>query len=102
MKLNENLQVPSQTPDYLRRFLYDTLQAFARKVNGLSSGTFAAVDGYGTGAPTTGTWARGDYVRNSTPSEAGSAASKYVVLGWVCTVAGTPGTWVACRSLTGN
>ena len=49
-----------------------------------------------------GTWAQGDRVRNSTPSEAGAAASKYVVTGWICTVAGTPGTWLPMRTLTGN
>ena len=37
-------------------------------------------------APTTGTWKRGDVVYNTAPSSAG-----YV--GWVCTSAGTPGTW---------
>lgn len=41
-----------------------------------------------TAAPTTGTWARGDYVRNSNPA-VGSPK------GWFCTVAGTPGTWVS-------
>ena len=43
---------------------------------------------YGTTAPTTGTWARGSIVYHSAPA-VGSP------LGWVCTVAGTPGTWVA-------
>ena len=41
----------------------------------------------GTAAPTTGTWAVGDTVGNSAPTAGG-------VVGWVCTVAGTPGTWV--------
>ncbi len=36
--------------------------------------------------PTTGTWLRGDIVWNSTPSLNGAP-------GWVCVVAGTPGTW---------
>lgn len=39
-----------------------------------------------TAAPTVGTWNLGDVVYNSAPASAG-----YV--GWVCTVAGTPGTW---------
>jgi hypothetical protein len=39
-------------------------------------------------APTTGTWKRGDRVLNVTPA-VGSPKS------WVCTVAGTPGTWVS-------
>jgi hypothetical protein len=41
-----------------------------------------------TAAPTTGDWARGDKVFNSTPA-AGQPK------GWVCTVTGTPGTWVS-------
>jgi len=43
-------------------------------------------------APTTGTWRLTDVVMNSAPS-AGSPA------GWVCTVAGTPGTWKALANL---
>lgn len=42
----------------------------------------------GTAAPTTGTWALGDRVQNSSPA-VGSPK------GWMCTVAGTPGTWVS-------
>lgn len=38
------------------------------------------------GAPIAGTWRVGDVVWNNAPASAG-----YV--GWVCTVAGTPGTW---------
>ena len=41
-----------------------------------------------SGAPTTGTFAVGDYVVDQTGNE------------WVCTVAGTPGTWVALRNAT--
>jgi len=37
-------------------------------------------------APTTGTWKIGDIVLNSAPASAGK-------IGWVCTVAGSPGTW---------
>jgi hypothetical protein len=56
----------------------------------------------GTAAPTSGTWAVGDKVRNTAPAEAGSSGSKYTVAGWVCTAGGTPGTWLEMRSLTGN
>lgn len=42
----------------------------------------------GTAAPTTGTYAQGDYVRNSAPAVGQPK-------GWICTVAGTPGTWVS-------
>jgi hypothetical protein len=55
-----------------------------------------------TAPPTGGVWSAGDFVRNAAPAELGTAASKYVVLGWVCVTSGTPGTWLACRTLTGN
>lgn len=55
-----------------------------------------------TAAPTGGTWAVGDIVRNSAPVEAGVALSKYVVWGYICTASGTPGTWLEMRTLTGN
>lgn len=42
--------------------------------------------GFGTAAPSGGTYAVGDIVWNVSPA-AGSA------LGWICTVAGSPGTW---------
>ena len=41
---------------------------------------------FGTAAPTTGTWERGDIVLDETPT-AGS------FIGWVCVTAGVPGTW---------
>jgi hypothetical protein len=41
---------------------------------------------YGSSAPVSGIWERGDVAWDSTPS-AGSN------IGWVCTTAGTPGTW---------
>lgn len=42
----------------------------------------------GAAAPTTGTWALGDIVYHSAPSPGGN-------VGWICTTAGTPGTWKA-------
>jgi len=44
--------------------------------------------GFATAAPTTGTWPVGAMVKNSAPSVGQPK-------GWVCTVAGTPGTWVS-------
>ena len=43
---------------------------------------------WGTAIPTSGTWVVGDRIYNSAPS-IGNPKS------WVCTVAGTPGTWVS-------
>ena len=40
----------------------------------------------GAAAPTTGTWALGDVVYSLEPAPGG-------FIGWVCTFAGTPGTW---------
>lgn len=41
-----------------------------------------------TAVPTVGTWKHGDFVVNASVAASGIA-------GWICSVAGTPGTWVA-------
>lgn len=46
----------------------------------------------GSAAPTTGTWKQGDIVWNTAPASGGAP-------GWVCTTAGTPGTWKAMANL---
>lgn len=96
MKLNV---LPRQNldPDTARWYM-----EIARQVNALSEGSIAGAYTARTAAPSSGTFAKGDFIRNSAPAEAGTAGSKYVITGWICTVAGTPGTWLACRSLTGN
>ncbi len=87
----------------LNRTLYDFLRKLVTKVNGLASGSYQhSADNAATAAPTVGTYAQGDFVRNSNPTELGTAGSKYVIFGWVNVAAGTPGTWVQCRFLTGN
>jgi hypothetical protein len=48
---------------------------------------------YGTGAPTSGNWAVGDFVFNIAPTSV-------TVLGWRCTAAGAPGTWAAVYGMT--
>ncbi|WP_368657621.1 hypothetical protein AB3Z07_21140 [Metabacillus halosaccharovorans] len=55
-------------------------------------------------APSFGKWKKGDVVINSNPTELGTAGSKYIVEKWICTVGdGTGiGTWLPCRTLTGN
>lgn len=74
----------------------------AVQVNGLSEGRASALYQSAQSAPTTGTWALGDFVNNANPSELGAATAKYVIVGWQCLVAGTPGTWVQRRAPTGN
>ena len=77
--------------------LYDVLRGIANAVNGSYMW-----DSQGTTAPTTGTWTQGQMVKKTDPVEAGSAGSKYVIVGWVCVTNGTPGTWKEMRVLTGG
>ncbi len=56
----------------------------------------------GTAYPTVGTWSVGDYFVNTAPSVQGAAGSQYIIKGWECVTAGTPGTWVQDRALTGS
>ena len=74
----------------------------AQQVNALSECRAAALYQSAQSVPTSGTWAIGDFVPNSNPSELGSGGSKYVIEGWKCLASGTPGTWVQKRFLTGN
>jgi hypothetical protein len=43
---------------------------------------------FGTAPPASGTWAKGDITWNNDPIDATSP------IGWICLVAGTPGTWL--------
>jgi len=95
------LRLPGELGALVLR-LQDLLSQTNGQINLLTEGTLAAVHNARTAAPTTGTWAQGDVIRNATPAEAGSAGSKYVVTGWICTASGAPGTWLQCRVLTGN
>lgn len=101
MKIDEFPRWPQLGPD-LVRFISEQWRRMAGQANALAEGRIDAAHEAKTAAPTAGTYATGDWVRNKTPSEAGTAGSKYVVTGWVCVAGGTPGTWVATRSLTGN
>lgn len=93
-------RLPSDIPGLVRQLtrLHSDVAAL---LNGLSAGR-AAASAAMTAPPTAGDWAWGDFVRNAEPTELGAAASMYVVLGWSCVVAGSPGTWKECRCLTGN
>jgi hypothetical protein len=96
-RLNNSPRVGINDP-ILQRELRD----HAIQVNNLTEGRITAVTNATTAAPTTGPHAQGDFLRNSAPTELGSASSKYVIFGWVCVASGTPGTWLQCRYLTGN
>lgn len=99
MKISVEQRLPIE---YNRSVFSEIFRLVQNQINSLSEGLLSANYSATTSAPTTGTYARGDFIRNSEPSEAGSVGSKYVIHGWICTVSGTPGTWVECRFLTGN
>jgi len=99
MRLPEEPRLPAE-PARLLQQLTDRMRDIVRQVNGMTEGRQSA--NHAASAPTSGAYGLGDFVLNSTPTELGSAGSKYIVHGWRCTVAGAPGTWVQCRYLTGN
>jgi hypothetical protein len=77
------------TNNYLRKALsIDVLADFTNGrlilLNNVENNSFQST--HQSAAPSTGTWRVGDIVYNNAPAAAG-----YV--GFVCTVAGTPGTW---------
>lgn len=74
----------------------------ASQVNGMAEGRIHNYHNADTAAPTTGEYQQGDFVLNSTPSELGTAGSKYLIHGWRCVSSGTPGTWKDMRFLTGG
>lgn len=105
MKLRQKILLPSPSNEYenqLNRILYHEIDDITKQVNDLTEGRIFADHSAVTAKPTTGTFYKGDILRNSAPAEAGAGGSKYVVIGWICTVSGTPGTWVEMRVLTGN
>lgn len=97
MKTNTTPRVGTNDPVLQRE-----LREHATQINLLSEGRIAAFYTALTAAPTSGMWMQGDSIKNSVPSELGTAGSKYFIDGWTCTVSGTPGTWVQRRCLTGN
>lgn len=101
-RVSQDPRLPTVTNATFATQLTQILREYAKQLNLLSEGHIQAVTNADTTAPTTGTYQQGDKVWNSQPAEVGGAGNKYVVVGWVCTVAGTPGTWLQMRTLTGN
>jgi hypothetical protein len=100
-RLSNDARLP-QSDDMrgLKQRLYELVRDIVNQVNGLSEGRITACTNAAPAAPVTGVFAPGDFVRNSAPTELGTAGSKYVVEGWLCTAA--PITFVQKRFLTGN
>ncbi len=66
--------------------MYDILRQLEDQINNLTEGRASAYHGAATAAPTTGAWVVGDWIKVSNPTSGG-------YFGYVCTVAGSPGTW---------
>ena len=84
--------------------LTKALKPMVDQINAVSSGQASAAFNATTAAPVGGktTYAKGDFIKNSNPVEQGAAGSEFIIIGWICTVGGTPGTWKQCRVLTGD
>lgn len=82
-----------------------SMQSIVRQVeqqaNKLAEGSITARHGAMTAAPTTGNWVKGDTVDNSNPSVVVDVVD-YVLMGWICTASGAPGTWKERRVLVEN
>lgn len=96
MQINPRLPI-SDDVHQLKTRLYELFAQYSIAINKSSMW-----DTEGTAAPAGGTWAIGQKCKNTAPSELGSATAKYVIIGWICTASGTPGTWLPMRILTGN
>ena len=84
--------------------LNNIIQAIHTQLNGISEGVMVSRSNALTSAPTTVVMAVGDFVAKVNPSETGTAASKYILMGWQAVVDGTASTSsiVELRVPTGN
>lgn len=70
---------------YNPEVMRDILGQIESMVNLLAGGSIQA-RGTGSAAPTSGQWAKGDIIWNSSPISGGTA-------GFICVSGGSPGTW---------
>jgi hypothetical protein len=96
VKVNSQPRVGIRDP-----LLQDELREHALLINLMTDGRIAGTNNATTAAPTSGSYAPGDLVKNSAPAKAGSAGSRYVILGWIC-VDDDPLTFEEARVLTGD
>ena len=102
-KLILDLRVPEK---YTRADIAPIIRAICSQVNLLSEGKIQARYQAQVSVPAGSVSAQvGDIVWDSNTTVRGSVApgiaASYVRLGWVCNVAGNPGTWQEIRTLTG-
>ena len=74
-----------------------TKNATSTRTSDIYDGLFMPTMLTGIQAPTAGNYAAGSVVRNTLPSVDGN---NMVIEGWLCTVGGSPGTWVPLRNST--
>ena len=103
-KLVLEFRVPAE---YNKQTLTDIIRAICTQVNMLSEGSISARYQAQISVPAGSVAAQvGDIVWDSNTTVRGSVApavaASYVRLGWVCTVAGTPGTWQEIRVPNGS
>lgn len=87
MKLDPLPRIPPDGQPLNRR-LAELFADLCQTVNALSEGRISARYQARDTMPTTGTYAKGDYVHNSNPVKLGVAASRYVNHGWIRLVSG--------------
>ncbi|CCE96146.1 hypothetical protein SFHH103_01649 [Sinorhizobium fredii HH103] len=70
--------------------------SLAARISGTSGIATASMGdrkvGFGTAAPTTGSWSQGDIIWSKSAAASGRA-------GWICVTAGSPGTWKAFAAI---
>lgn len=103
MRINPELRLPADLIQLIRHLTGEWRTA-CTQINQLSEGQVVAATNAATAAPTGSAvnYNQGDFIRNSAPAVAGTAGSRYVVMGWVCVASGAPGTWAESRTLTGT
>ena len=99
-------EAPDAIAEYLNRLIQSTTEEMdrtRRQINQLSEGRKVAHYNSVSATPVAQVQcAVGDVILNNSAVEAGSAGSRYVVIGYRCVSAGTPGDFVELRCLTGN
>lgn len=81
LRIANNLQANIATTSYALQLYADSF-AYTADIQWSSTNLMK----YGGAAPTAGTWKKGDIVWSTVAAAGGTA-------GWICTTAGTPGTW---------
>lgn len=90
--------------DYDLSLMSELMRQLEDAINRLSEGRIYQNYNAAAAAPTgtTVAYQLGDIVRNTTPTELGTAGSKYIIMGWINVAAGSPGTFRELRCPTGN